>query len=345
MRQHDTFEAELIDALQPVRAFALATAIWHLFETGLFEALEPGGRPLRELGGEKDLDEVRLEAFLKYLRNEGLVSEREGGYGLTAKGKALAPFRGWYTMMVGGYGPTFREMGEKLRRGSEPAGRDRARVGIGSCGISEYDAIPLTRALMKVSGKPCRRMLDLGCGNALYLVEFCKALPEIEAWGVEPALDTWQAATELVRRNGLEERIHIVHAGALEFLHTADRSIQPDFTVLGFVLHEILGQSGEAGVEEFLLGLTDRYPDLDIIVIEVDNQLDAPEKMRHGLSLAYYNPYFLFHPFTSQRLETREYWERLFERCGLEIVARQVVDARVDSTGLELGYLLRRKKR
>src|SRR5688500_15231275 len=94
MRQHDTFETELIDALQPVRAFALATAIWHLFETGLFEALEPGGRPLRALAGEKDLDEVRLEAFLKYLRNEGLVSEREGGYGLTAKGKALAPFRG-----------------------------------------------------------------------------------------------------------------------------------------------------------------------------------------------------------------------------------------------------------
>jgi 2-ketoarginine methyltransferase len=344
MPHHDTFEFELIEALQPIRGLALANAIWHLFELGLFDALGAGPKPLGALATAHDLDEVRLAAFLKYLRNEGYVSEREDGWHLTERARGLAPFRGWYTMLVGGYGPTFREIGGAMRRGAASASRDRARVGIGSCGISEYDAIPLTRALMAKSGKGCRRLLDLGCGNALYLVEFCKAIPGIEAWGVEPAADTCRAASETVTAAGMTDRIHIVHAGAVEFLRTADRSINPDFTVLGFVLHEILGQEGDEGVLAFLRNLVERFPELDIIVIEVDNQLDNPERMRHGLGLAYYNPYMLFHPFTEQRLERASFWLSIFERAGLEIVASQPADPTVDSTGLEIGYLLRKRR-
>jgi 2-ketoarginine methyltransferase len=67
--------------------------------------------------------------------------------------------------------------------------------------------------------------------------------------------------------------------------------------------------------------------------------------MRHGLSLAYYNAYYLWHPFTNQRLETVAFWEELFAECQLKIVAREYTDPRVDSTGLEVGYLLRKRAR
>src|SRR5262249_34962168 len=145
--------------------------------------------------GQKGMDQARLAALLLFLQNEGMVEQRDGAFHLTARGRGHEEFRGWYTMLVGGYGETFLQMGERLLRGSPPATRDAARVGVGSCAISHYDAIPLTRSLM---GKVTRegeatQLLDLGCGNALYLVEFCKAMPHVHAWGVEPSPDGYQA--------------------------------------------------------------------------------------------------------------------------------------------------------
>jgi 2-ketoarginine methyltransferase len=113
---------------------------------------------------------------------------------------------------------------------------------------------------------------------------------------------------------------------------------------MGFVLHEILGQEGEAGLIKFLSQLTDRFPDICIIVIEVDNVIDNPRLMQHGLSLAYYNPYYLLHPFTNQRLESQAFWDNLFEKCQLKILAKEAIDPRVDSTGLEIGYLLQKRE-
>lgn len=340
----DPLEPRLIDALQPVRQYVLATALHHLFESGLFDWLagRDGGAEA-ELCAALDFIPERLRALLQYLANEGVVSRSDDQVRLTDRGRSFAEFRGWYTMLIGGYGATFLQLGGLLKRGAPPATRVADKVGIGSCMISHHDAIPLTRRLMASIARPVRRLLDLGCGNALYLVEFCKALPELEAWGVEPDRKGYEAASELVEREGLAHRIHLTCSSAQAFYDT-ERAFSPDVTVLGFVLHEILGQDGEAGVLRFLHQLTRRYPALHLIVIEVDQQLENPAAMRHGLALAYYNPYYLFHPFTQQRLETCGFWERLFAEAGLEILDRATVDRNVDSTGLEVGYLLRRSR-
>jgi 2-ketoarginine methyltransferase len=341
----DRLEPRLIEALQPFRGFALASTLYHFFETGLFDALRERDRSTAELASAHDLDADRLAALLLFLKNEGVVEDRGGRFRLTARGRAFDEVRGWYTMLVGGYGGTFLQMGERLARGAPPATRDAARVGIGSCAISHHDAIPLTRSLMArvlPESRPAR-LLDLGCGNALYLVEFCKALPGIEAWGVEPSPDGYAAAARLVEQSGLASRIRLTQGDALDFLAGGlDPAWRPDFIVLGFVLHEVLGQSGEDAVLRMLRGIVDRLPEVHLVVIEVDHRADDPQAMRHGLALAYYNAYYLLHPFTQQRLETRAFWEALFARAGLDVLACETVDPDVDSTGLELGYLLRR---
>jgi 2-ketoarginine methyltransferase len=338
----ETVEARLVESLQPIRQYVLAACIYHWFESGLFDTLAgDDGQSIKELAGRLGFDEGRLGTMLQFLVNEGLVCRTADRFALTQKGRSLSDFRAWYTMLIGGYGSTFLQLGDKLKRGSGSASRIAQQVGIGSCGISHYDSIPLTRRLMTKIPGGVKTMLDLGCGNGLYLVEFCKALPDLEAWGAEPDPAGYEAAVALVKREQLEHRIHLSCSGAREFFRTA-REFTPDMTVFGFVLHEILGQEGEEGVLAFLRELIERYPDIYLIVIEVDFQMENPAIMRHELALAYYNAYYLLHPFTNQRLESRSFWSDLFTRAGLDILATDVVEPSVDSTGLEIGFLLRR---
>jgi len=339
-----TFESGLVDALQPVRYHALAIALYQLFETGLFTRLnERPDATLATLSTDLSMDAWRLETFVHYLRNEGYLEvDDAGGVRLSSEALALEPYRPWYTMMIGGYTPTWMGMGQALRSGSPPAPRDLRQVGVGSCGISNHDAIPLTRRLMALSPAPCTRLLDLGCGNGMYLVHFCLSLPDVErAWGIEPSAESCEEARKLVAQHGLEDRVAIIHGTAGNAL-TIEADLAPNFAVIGFVLHEILGQEGRQGVVDFLKGLVDRFPGLSLVVIEVDGKLSDRARMGEGLGLAYYNPYSTLHPFTLQRLESPSFWDAVFEDAGLQTLACLTTDPEVDATGLELGYLLRR---
>jgi 2-ketoarginine methyltransferase len=337
-----TFEDRLVPLIQPIRNFSLAIAIHHLFESGLYDSLRHGEPATSDgLAERHGLEVDRLDALLRYLRNEGILASDGREFILSSRGRELADARPWYTMFIGGYASTFLQLGAALGRGAPAATRDAEQVGIGSCGISHHDAIPLTRRLMRSIDGGCETILDLGCGNALYLTELCGAIPTLRAWGVEPDPGGFQAALRLVQERGLQDRLRLTHGTASDFLGQPVDDWIPDAVVMGFVLHEILGQEGEPGVRQAFAKLVDRFPQIHLIVIEVDWRPDQLAAMDSGLALGYYNPYYLFHPFTRQRLQPASYWEALFAGCGLEIVDRQLVDTEVDSTGLEVGYLLR----
>ena len=339
-----TTEARLIEAIQPIRYFSLAVCIYHLFDTGIYDFLMKNGSvSVSQLINHFGLDDKKLRGFLKFLRNEHILIESNDSFQLGPKGIELGDFRGWYIMMIGGYAETFLQMGPKMKDNSGWASRNLMKVGVGSCEISHYDAIPLTQRLMsQISGEK-KRLLDLGCGNGLYLVEFCKLHPDIEAFGIEPSEGGYSEALKLVDQHGMQDRIQLMQSSAFEFLNQ-DFDFKPDFMVLGFVLHEILGQSGEEGVIQFLQQITDRFPDIDIIIIEVDDRIDDLDKMSHGLASAYYNPYYLLHYFTNQLLEKEKYWDDLFAKLNFTVQAKERVNHDVDSTDLTIGYLIKKEQ-
>lgn len=338
-----SFEQRLIDGIRPMSEFFLAAALHQLFDTGLYDELEPReqGATARGLAETLEMDEWRLTGFLLYLANEGVVVREDERFRLTPRGRHFGELKPWYTMMIGGYATTLAQIGQTLPKGAPSAGRDGRYVGLGSCEISRFDGMPITRSLIAAGDVDCREILDLGCGNGLYLVEFCRALTGMTAWGVEPDRGGFEEACGLVEAEGMSERVRLTHSSATDFLGSPPADCNPDLIVFGYVLHEILAQDGEDAVVDLLQSVVDRFPQINVVVIEVANEIDNPRAMRHGLATNFWNPYFLVHYFTRQRLEKQAFWDELFERAGLSVAATVSTDPRADSTGLELGYLLR----
>lgn len=340
---YEGFGQDLVEAIQPIRHYVLATVLHDLFESKIFEEMLGGDVSVKDYCTNCEIEEGRFTGMMRFLQNEGIVYIHDGLLGLTSKGRALEPFIPWYTMLIGGYGETFASLSQALPLGSVECSRNLHLVGVGSCGISEFDAIPLTKALMSDAETRLNRMLDLGCGNAQYIATFCIDDPSLTAFGIEPSEDGYLAAKVLIEELRLERRVTLKNITAQQYMEEPDADFEPDLLVLGFVLHEILGQDGVEGVERFLNRVFAVFPDIHLIVIEVQNIFDQPGKMDGGLELAYYNAYYLLHSFTSQRLINDSDWQEIFSRLNIEIVSKRTTDENVDSTGLEIGYLLRKR--
>jgi 2-ketoarginine methyltransferase len=333
-------EGTLVTALEPFRGFVLSAAIYALQKSGLEDELASGAS-LEELLGGGHRDRERVAALLDYLRAADLVTLAGDTFTLTELANAYRAAAPWYEMMVGGYGVTFLSLADHLDSGTPAAPRVGRYVGTGSCGISRHDSIPLLRRLLAAERRDYRLLIDLGCGSGVYLTELCAQYPRLHAVGIEPAADAVAAARQWVSEQPASDRVRVEQAGALEWIDRVTE--KPDLAILAFVIHEVLGQEGESGVRTLLTGLFDAAPDLDLVVIDVDLRSADPVAMAHPLARNYYNAYYLLHPFTDQKLMPRQWWEDLYAECGLQIVESGTTDPAMDSTGLEIGWLLRRR--
>ncbi|WP_432741949.1 2-ketoarginine methyltransferase [Streptomyces sp. JH002] len=338
----DGFERRLVDALQPVRYSVVANALYALMRTGVHADLLRSPATVEDLAAGNGLDARRLDGLLIYLRNEGYVARRSGGrFALTPAGRELEDFEPWYTLLVGGYAQTFAQLSETLREGAHFAGRDSAEVGRGSCGISRYDAIPLVRALLSDARVRPDRLIDLGCGNGDFLLALLAEFPAAAGIGVDPDAGNTTAAVQLAEAAGMSARTDFVTATGTEYMAGFDEPDHGgDCYVASFVLQEILQQDGEEALVVMLKTLFERAPGARLAVVEVDHRPEDSAVMQHGLANAYYNPYYLIHRVTEQRLETKEFWQDLFRRAGVRTASWRTADPAVDSTGLAFGCLL-----
>ncbi|GAA2139302.1 2-ketoarginine methyltransferase [Kitasatospora kazusensis] len=328
------FESRLIEALQPIRGMALAQGIHHLFLSGMHRLLESSPASAEDVAKALGMKADRVAGFFRYLAVEDIVTFEDGMAALTAKGLGLKEYRPWYELMVGGYAQTFGQITETLSKDSF-ATRDGLMVGLGSCGMSQFDALPMVRQLVADMPVQPTQLVDIGCGSGDFLIDLAKDYPSIHAVGVDPyapleradqSLDFHQAsAVDYVRSLGSEAP----GAGAQRLF------------VAGFLLQEILEQQGRDTVVEMVRSIVSSGAHL--AVVEVDHRPTDPSVMQHGLGQAYYNPYYFLHILTEQRLETRAFWLDLFEEAGAEVVSCRTVNPRVDSTGLEFGCLLKAK--
>lgn len=338
---HPGFETRLVQHLQPIRGFALATSLFHLFSLGVADKLILDGPiAVSDLAEARDLDADRLHGFLLFLHAEGFLRLEEEIVTPLDPLREIAEAWPWYEMLIGGYAQTYLDMGKGLAKDASPLGRNGALVGSGSCKISHYDAIPLTRVLLDKIGQAPSKIVDLGCGNALYLKEFCAMYPGLTAVGVEPNVLGHARSAEEIATGPQAGRIRLCNATAQDFIAGQDDR-DADALIIAFVLQEILGQEGREGTVAFLKDVVRGFPGAHVVVIEVDECAADPARMAHPLAQAYYNPYYLVHYFTGQTLEGPTFWRDLFAEAGLTVVTEATTNPNVDSSGLTMGFLLK----
>ncbi|BAU86892.1 methyltransferase [Streptomyces laurentii] len=340
MQQSD-FEQRLISAIQPIRGFFLAQCVEFAMTSGLLDRLSESAeagvdRPAKDL----DLHPERLTGLLRYLEGEGIVTDSEGTPAITAKGREYLAFRPWYELLIGGYGATLRELPDVMADRGRFASRNGTMAGLGSCGMSRHDAVPLVKRMIACLPEAPSALVDLGCGDGTFLLDLCEGgSPGI---GVDPTPGSIEIARRAAAERGMSEQVGFVNATAEDYMARVEaEEAGTPCSVTAFSLQEVLEQQGSDATVEVVRTALNHTPGAHLAIVEVDHRPLDPAVTRHGLGNAYYDPYYFLRQTTEQRLETRAFWEQLIEEAGGHIVESVTTTPEVDSTGLELGFLVR----
>lgn len=337
----DTSARDLTGTMEALRGFALGFVIYALDEIELLDALEHG-QSADQLRSRLHCGDEIIDALLSYLLNEQVIAAPSGDmFILTERGRRMLRQKGWFRLFIGGYEPVLRSLSVLLRHGTGGEIRNMAAVARGSGEISPFDAVPLILRLIERSGQVCGSILDVGCGNGQLLCEVLQQIPAAFGIAVDPSQEALVEAERVIAARELSGRIQLALGDAFA---PPNPQREPDFILAAFTLQEILGSSGEDILVERMTSAAQHWPDARWIVVEVDHQ-PGSDVMRMMYGLGYYNPYFLLHPLTRQRLLPRLEWIRIFERAGLAVQEELTADPAVDPTGFELGFLLRRRER
>lgn len=304
-----------------IRAFIL----FALHYTGVFQALRSGdAKTTEELASECAIDAHLLDGVLNFLVYADVVLGKENNrFFLTARGKEWLFTDRVIAMSwgaVGAYSCLLYELVPTLQ-GDKRYGRDFIRrgdliaVGSHATGKANYPWV-----VSELSRLGVKKVVDLGCGSADVLIDFCNIDPHLQGVGIDISPEALEEAQRRVSEAGLENRISLCQG---DIIHPRSFKRYMD-NVDAFngimVFHEFLCEGGNILVD-ILHQMKELFPGRYLIIGEFnkvsDKEFEAmpyPDRI-HPLFYQY-----IIHPLTWQVLLPKESWLSLFERAGLEII-------------------------
>jgi ubiquinone/menaquinone biosynthesis C-methylase UbiE len=288
-----------------------------LFNVGFFaEMQEKGTANVDSFAESHNLDARILKSLCDSLFALRILGKRGPDYSLDSKGRILVEVaQGWFDGVYG-YEEVFHSL-EALLRGEKAYGREVKRrsdfVAKGSGEMERWIHFPL--AIDYIRRNRCKKVLDLGCGDAAFLIDLCERDEAITGCGIDIAPEAIADARKSVTRAGLQDRIHLFVADVSELTEAPDQLQGIEVATTFLVLHELLF-AGDDAVVELLEGFRTLFPGVPLIVFEVIRP--TPEEMRRKPGMAV--QYILQHDLTHQKLVSRKEWRELFKAAGFSSV-------------------------
>ena len=257
-------------AFELFEGYALASVLASLEMAGVLSDLEDGGMTAAKVADRGEDEAALLTASLRYLAHRGMVAEDDAGtFTLTEEGAAVCADRGYLVWLVGGYGEPLRRLDAFLAHGKRYGvdyPRDGRWVADGAAILGKKDVVPdAMRLLERLSFD---NVLDLGCGNARFLISVCQRFGA-GGIGVDLSPAACAQAEKAVAEAGLEDRITVVlgDAGDLAGIETIG---DVQLVVTFFLLHEILA-GGRDVLVGYLAGMSKALPPgANLLIAEVE---------------------------------------------------------------------------
>jgi SAM-dependent methyltransferase len=236
---------------ESVNGFVLTNALFACVDTHLAEELckaetfDPvEGAPRLKL------DAHQLKGLCKYLVLQDVLAEKDGKYWLTPLGKNLfgVGARGFLELYRGGYGHVIAEAGPLLT-GAKAYQRDLVRDGkyVASGSTGFFRTFNFPQAFAAIDRCRGKRILDLGCGDASLLIDYCRRTPDATGIGVdvdERAISNGRAAIDAAKLSG---RIKLIHGDAFDLKVLRPLADQIDVLTSFAMQHEMF-RDGEQAV-------------------------------------------------------------------------------------------------
>jgi len=298
VRQRPVFEV--------FEGFALASVLASLDESGLLAELE-AGPVVAAPAGVADPDDL-MPATLRYLAQRELAEERDGAFELTERGRAIVQDKGYLVWLQGGYGHVLAGLGDFIT-GRRRYGADVERAGRwvaeGSALIGRDDVAPY--AVEVLSGIDFEYVVDLGCGNARFLLGAAERFG-VSGLGVDLSPEACEDAERRIADAGLVGRV-AVRCGDAGDLDAIPELRDADLAVAHFLLHEIF-EHGRAALIAYLTKLGGMMPTgAHMLVAEVQPASGAHDER--------WRPEFtLLHAIMRQELLDADGWHEAFTAAG-----------------------------
>jgi SAM-dependent methyltransferase len=253
-----------------------------------------------------------LISSLRYLVHRGVARVAAGTFTLTSYGETVYRDRGFLLWLASGYGEPLRQLGTMVtgeKRYGDDVTRDGRWVADGTALMAKRYIIPEAMALL--SRLSFGNVLDLGCGNARFLIAVCRA-SGARGIGVDVSRAAYMEAEKAVTEAGLRDRIQLA-LGDVRALDEIPGIADVDLVVAFFLLHEFL-TVGRESLTAYLSSLSRRLPPGGGMVI---GEVEPPTE---GTEEQVFTPEFSYvHAVMRQRLLSADDWSQVLDEGGFEV--------------------------
>ncbi len=302
---------------QIFNGYIAAQALVALWELGVLDSLRRGGKiDIISTAKEGNLSRPVLQAVCETLAAIGILEQAENlSFQLTAQGSELANDIGYFVWMVGGYGDLMPRL-STIMQGSLVYGRDIRRndsyVAKGSELAGENNVLPLVKEAIR--GRLLETVVDLGCGNAGFLISLCQSHPNLKAVGVDMSLEACNLAQSRVKEMGLTDRMEIICSSVEDAITFHRLPDQVDLITSFFMMHDLMQNMDSCfrilrGLKRHLSS-TGRLLIVDTMKAYVDSNEPAP---------IFYWGFNLVHSIMGISTWSEADYENLFALANLDI--------------------------